>query len=103
MYMRTLFLDLVSAIKKNYMHVKVVLDDALTKYVHQGGSFKSKRPTKHDMYTFLHVIPLHQAARGKSQGGLLRLISYAGDGTGPEKLDAARVTPTLGPKVGDDR
>jgi hypothetical protein len=23
-------------------------------YVHQGGSFKSKWPTKHGMYTFLH-------------------------------------------------
>jgi hypothetical protein len=44
-----------SAIKKNYTHVKIVLDDALTKYVHQGGSFKSKRPTKHGMYTFLHT------------------------------------------------
>jgi hypothetical protein len=55
MYVRTLFLDLGSAIKKNYMHVKIVLDDALTKYVHQGGSFKSKRPTKHGMYTFLHT------------------------------------------------
>jgi hypothetical protein len=32
------------------------LDDALTKYVHQGGSFKSKRPTKHGMYTFAHTM-----------------------------------------------
>jgi hypothetical protein len=56
MYMRTLFLDSGSAIKKNYTHVKIVLDDALTKYVHEGGSFKSKRPTKHGMYTFLHTM-----------------------------------------------
>jgi hypothetical protein len=55
MYMRTLFLDSASAIKKNYMHVKIVLDDALTKYVHQGGSFKSKWPNKHGMYTFTHT------------------------------------------------
>jgi hypothetical protein len=55
MYMRTLFLDSGSAIKKNYTHVKIVLDDALTKYVHQGGPFKSKQPTKHGMYTFAHT------------------------------------------------
>jgi hypothetical protein len=55
MYMRTLFLDSGTAIKKNYTHVKIVLDDCLTKYVHQGGSFKSKLPTKHGMYTFLHT------------------------------------------------
>jgi hypothetical protein len=53
--MRSLFLDSGSAINKNYTHVKIVLDDALTKYVHQGGSFKSKWPTKHGMYTFLHT------------------------------------------------
>jgi hypothetical protein len=53
--MRTLFLDSGSAIKKNYTHVKIFLDDALTKYVHEGGSFKSKRPTKHGMYTFAHT------------------------------------------------
>jgi hypothetical protein len=55
MYMHTVFLYSGSAIKKNYTHVKIVLDDALTNYVHQGGSFKSKRPTKHGMYTFLHT------------------------------------------------
>jgi hypothetical protein len=53
--MHTLFLDSGSAIKKNYTHVKIVLDDALTKYVHQGGSFKSKQPTKYDMSTFAHT------------------------------------------------
>jgi hypothetical protein len=53
--MCTLFLDSGSAIKKNYTHVKIVLEDALTKYVHQGGSFKSKRLTNHSMYTFQHT------------------------------------------------
>jgi hypothetical protein len=53
--MRTLFLDSGSAIKKNYTHVKIVLDDALTKYVLQGGSFKSKRPPKHGLYSFAHT------------------------------------------------
>jgi hypothetical protein len=47
------FLDLGSAINKNYTHVKIVLDDALTKYVYQGGSFKTKRLTKHGIYMFL--------------------------------------------------
>jgi hypothetical protein len=49
-------LDSGSAIKKNYTHVKIVLDDALSKYVHQGGSFNTKQPTKHGMYMFLHTM-----------------------------------------------
>jgi hypothetical protein len=55
MHQRTVFLESSSAVKKNYTHVKIFLDHALTKYVRQGGSFKTKWLTKHDMYTFLHT------------------------------------------------
>jgi hypothetical protein len=84
MYMRTMFLDSGSAIKKNYTYVKIVLDDALTKYVHQEGSFKSKRPTKHDMYTFLHItsspcIKQPEGSHKEAYYALYHMLAYVRD------------------------
>jgi hypothetical protein len=84
MYMRTVFLDMGSAIKKNYTHVKIVLNDALTKYVHQGGSFKTKRTTKHDMYTFLHTtsflcIKQPEGSHKQAYYALYHMMAYIRD------------------------
>jgi hypothetical protein len=49
------YLDSGSATKKNYMTIKAILDEALTKYTRLGGLLKTRRPLKQGMHTFGHI------------------------------------------------
>jgi hypothetical protein len=49
------YLDSGNATKKNYMTIKAVLDEALTKYARLGGLLKTKQPLKQGMHTFIHT------------------------------------------------
>jgi hypothetical protein len=50
-----MYLDSGSATKKNYTTIKIVLDEALTKYARLGGFIKTKRPLKQGIHTFIHT------------------------------------------------
>jgi hypothetical protein len=49
------YLDSGCATKKNYMTIKAVLDEDLTKYARLRGFVKTKRPLKQGMHTFIHT------------------------------------------------
>jgi hypothetical protein len=63
------YLDSGSATKKNYTTIKVVLDEALTKYACLGGLLKTKRPLKQGMHTFIHTtsFPCDKQPKGSQK------------------------------------
>jgi hypothetical protein len=49
------------------MTIKVVLDEALTKYARLGGFMKNKRPLKQGMNTFIHTTSFPCAKQPKGR------------------------------------
>jgi hypothetical protein len=64
-----MYLDSGSATKKNYMTIKAVLDEALTKYACLGGLLKTKWPLKQGMHMFIHttLFPCVEQPKGSQK------------------------------------
>jgi hypothetical protein len=78
------YLDSGSETKKNYMTIKAVLDEALTKYARLGGFMKTKRPLKQGMHTFIHTtsfpcVKQPEGSRKEAYYALYQMRAYVQD------------------------
>jgi hypothetical protein len=79
-----MYLDSGSATKKNYMTIKAVFDEALTKYARLGGLLKTKRPLKKGMHTFSHItafpcVKLPEGSQKEAYYALYQMRAYVRD------------------------